>query len=884
MADKLILIFVSLLLVLPIVFSDLGLNILYPTPGSYNSTNTNILYTLNTTSLYKVLWTPNNFVTNYSLYNELPYHNTSKNGTYCYQESANVSTACGGLATGSYRTSGFYYGTNFSLAVDGNWNTATNQTTIGDASYLDIMIVNYTKPTLATGAIWQVKDLDGIKNITIPSSCWNAFADKIRLAAGIEKLGVYKTTSWYCFTGSGDYDFISINLSYYTSNHYVYEEAVWWNIQNNSVVDYYKPGLVWSNSFAYWGNNSNATANISLFNEVNVSSRGIAYNGVIFNDSGANFNGTYRYITVQDINKSLTSEAISWGAKVNIINKFIDYNTIIANTHSSLDSIGSIYSAWAIGTTDDTNNIYCTLSNTTGERQTSVYTLQNNTNYYIWCDYNTSHLSMYINGNIYSSVSFVGTRYKNFSNVTIGAWNENRAVVQGTMNGSISEVKIYNRSLSAEEIKILYNEYNLTNITNQNWNIGRNNVTIYMQQDNGDSEQENVTFNKYNYTLASPSNMLSGINQNFNILLFHNISSLNFNDINATFDFGGQGYSVTKNTALTNMTFSVSGISYNTSTSVNIPYNWNFSFINDGTINHSFTQPVYVINISNCITQPTWINIMNITFYDEETLNVSQPTDLNMQVLYNDTIYGLSFTGRNNYSVCIHPNSTNITIDAIMEYYKEDVYSNRKYYLNDYNIDNVSNTLNLYNINETVSSDVILTVYDKSTGQVIPEAYIKILRYYPQGEISSQYQTVEIEKTDVQGQTGAKLVLADVWYKFIIEDRNGDILLNSDIEKILTTDKLIGISSESTLLLDYNALLDIYKDVSCDKSTKICRFTWSNPTNVPITGELKIFRDNGFRKDLVYSNSVISAAATIAYQVTGNITQYAYSAEGWITQ
>ena len=68
---------------------------------------------------------------------------------WCYQESANVSTACGGLDTGSY----FYIpsewaggSTDFTKLYDGNFSSYSYGVWLGSPASI---FVNYSKPTNA---------------------------------------------------------------------------------------------------------------------------------------------------------------------------------------------------------------------------------------------------------------------------------------------------------------------------------------------------------------------------------------------------------------------------------------------------------------------------------------------------------------------------------------------------------------------------------------------------------------------------------------------------------------------------------------------------------------------------------------------------------------
>jgi len=79
----------------------------------------------------------------------------------CYQESANVSTSCGGLNTGSYSSYS---------------NSPSGGLTYG------YIYINYTKPKYTPNATWEIKHgiLD-VYNVSIPSSCFNYYSDIINL-------------------------------------------------------------------------------------------------------------------------------------------------------------------------------------------------------------------------------------------------------------------------------------------------------------------------------------------------------------------------------------------------------------------------------------------------------------------------------------------------------------------------------------------------------------------------------------------------------------------------------------------------------------------------------------------------------------------------------
>ncbi|MFH1802555.1 MAG: LamG domain-containing protein [archaeon] len=143
--------------------------------------------------------------------------------TWCYQETANVSTVCGGLSNGTY---GFYYTVadwpNKGYLYDGNWTTYTG------AMGFDYFYINYTKPEGAnSSSIFTYKcgnDL-GVINFTMGSKedCWVQSPLRFR---------IYSTAT-DAYTNVSCWDGIQWDtIEKYTTNPTFYEEGMWWYSEN----------------------------------------------------------------------------------------------------------------------------------------------------------------------------------------------------------------------------------------------------------------------------------------------------------------------------------------------------------------------------------------------------------------------------------------------------------------------------------------------------------------------------------------------------------------------------------------------------------------------------------------------------------------------------
>ncbi|MFA5797010.1 MAG: LamG-like jellyroll fold domain-containing protein [Candidatus Woesearchaeota archaeon] len=157
------------------------------------------------------------------------------NGGMCYQESANESTACGGLNTGTYANESTAGWNNLNYTIDGNWSTTGD--TGGLAGDSATLYINYTKPSNSLDtSVWRVSNGNStggvfIVNISLPILCWNYSSTIIRLKVTSQHGAstLFNDVKWDCYNGT-DY----LNLSRTTGSDLVYEEAIWWNISGTS--------------------------------------------------------------------------------------------------------------------------------------------------------------------------------------------------------------------------------------------------------------------------------------------------------------------------------------------------------------------------------------------------------------------------------------------------------------------------------------------------------------------------------------------------------------------------------------------------------------------------------------------------------------------------
>ncbi|MFA5133012.1 MAG: hypothetical protein WC444_06825 [Candidatus Paceibacterota bacterium] len=143
-------------------------------------------------------------------------------GSWCYQETANASTAgdgsCGLEYTGVYTCSGTWNDAgehNCSYVFDGNWSSSGSAAS-GQETYL---YINYSVPVNATSnSVWNIKDTAGVENLSL-GDCW---ADPIMVYAYSDYTGG-DTTEWRCWNGT-HWRMLSADVGSIP----LYEESMYW--------------------------------------------------------------------------------------------------------------------------------------------------------------------------------------------------------------------------------------------------------------------------------------------------------------------------------------------------------------------------------------------------------------------------------------------------------------------------------------------------------------------------------------------------------------------------------------------------------------------------------------------------------------------------------
>lgn len=255
------------------------------------------------------------------------------NSTYytCYQETANVSTTCGGLDTGGYLANAPTLAFNINNSYDGDWNSFGYFTglAVGQIN-ISYSVPNYAKNV--SGNIWQVRRLlnGTFMNLTIPQDCLKSDRLNFSLTGTSVYLGTFNRNNYTCYN--------------YTSNQYV-QIFEYTGVDSNGIIAYlYEEGMFWSRSYfklyeynQSYNNNTIETKqetfsiNIS-YDDINypVINANLVYNGTSYaaTKTGSNTNYTFtKTLNIPLINSTQENRSFYWEISITNTTSTYYYNS-----------------------------------------------------------------------------------------------------------------------------------------------------------------------------------------------------------------------------------------------------------------------------------------------------------------------------------------------------------------------------------------------------------------------------------------------------------------------------------------------------------------------------------------------------------------------------
>jgi len=402
--------------------------------------------------------------------------------SYCYQEQANESNACGGIAGSNAYTATGTWTTGHPNVYDADYATYGQ----GATSVLSAVIFRYQKPPqYFNNPVWQVKGADGItQNFTISDECYNYYDDYIQLY--FRPNGVICTagsgtcvSTWGCYMDG----FSTINLllsgSEANRTNYLrgYEEGMYWQFFNMT------PNVTYSGNITKNGTNYVAELNYTA----TVACSDLSYSTIERYINGS-LDDTY--------NVSCTNDYQNISFTYNPTNDGLFNITLIFNSDASINYSNMMFGSDIFYADSEPPVITTNITNFFG------FTTQSTTNVSMTCTdnalvYNITYYFVMNNNELYNN---------NLTNNTI--LTNNTAVVQGNnyLYGACSDA-LHTTTLNKTFNATLATLFLIDEVTNNAFNTSNLSSVILYLDDNStqydfktEGNTSNTTFTNINST------------------------------------------------------------------------------------------------------------------------------------------------------------------------------------------------------------------------------------------------------------------------------------------------------------------------------------------------------------------------------------------------
>lgn len=323
----------------------------------------------------------------------------------------------------------------------------------------------------------------------------------------------------------------------------------------------------------------------------------------------------------------------------------------------------------------------------------------------------------------------------------------------------------------------------------------------------------------------------------------------------------------------------------NVAADINLSFYWSLVFSDSSIINLSTkNQTVFNLDLDNCSSFTN--RIFNFTSFDEEIQTTLSNTtkEIAINIYSSDRsiiVFNLSDEYKTNPSlICLNKNLTEdsrYSLDAIIKYNALG-YANEYYNIVDLELTNETEeqTIRLYNLNESDSTEFQLTF----TGQdflPVEDALIFVERQYI---AENTFKTVELPKTDSNGQTVLHLVRNDIVYNIIVMKdkevlgRFSNLIAFCDDFSIGDCQIALNAIGEDSGVPNYDEELGIIFDSNPEynETTKIISFSFTSTDGTSKIVNMSVERRDIFGNTTVCFNALVSTSGTLSCNV-GNISE-----------
>lgn len=534
-------------------------------------------------------------------------------------------------------------------------------------------------------------------------------------------------------------------------------------------------------------------------------------------------------------------------------------------------------------------------------------------------DDTTDRILFYFNGSLVRNTTFTTDLLnESLEELTVGALVTN-GVPAGFWNGTIDELKIYNRVLSTDEILSEFETTDQFFFTNQEY-FNLSNQTILVNDStqvsfvpfqsyiifnssqiftgnilNGFDLSVNISSTAVNTSLGATSStnqiimrlkaqrytLLAQANNHFNITSTF-VTTTGLQNTTIVLSFGDAKYNFTVFDAINNLSIG-SGFSLNisatnssesfsrTTTTPDIldfillrgnNYDFTATFTNDlfSPVTGAFIGDVVTKNLSIFALV---IHTINIQFFNEET-------NLPLTIRANET-FDIDLIGPTTLNLTTANGTIFITNLSTGDYeirYKAPQFSKRSFFVT--LPTSGSADLDLFLLNETIDTLIVLTIVDENDDPLNASIAI-VQRFYTS---DNQFKTIEMSKAAFNGEAPITIIKNTQEYRFLIQGVDGNIIFSSTEFKVTSDTLKIRVPFGAGIFSFVVGQTNIATSLTVAEAGNQTNFsfTFVDTKGFAVSGCLDVTQIGTFGESLICQSCATSSATTLTCSVDGTKT------------
>jgi hypothetical protein len=319
----------------------------------------------------------------------------------------------------------------------------------------------------------------------------------------------------------------------------------------------------------------------------------------------------------------------------------------------------------------------------------------------------------------------------------------------------------------------------------------------------------------------------------------------------------------------------------NTTSEIEFTFNYSFNMSFAGGIYDTTSgaitanQSIYSWGLTNC----TATGNKTLTFFigNEEDPGdyLTSTFQVEADYWYNNRSlshqFHASYSGSNNYSLCIYPTTLELHTNIYIKYSTTDGFTHR-WYLNNLTVSNNTQTYTIYNFNHTSGiSELRITIQDESTYSPLSNIYVSLLRGYT-GE--GVYRVVQMDKSGDLGQVVFHIHEATTDYKLAFYNAYNYLLRQTATMKFICSSGvcdatfIINPDITPTTSRFYN-LTSYY-----DNSTQLLTVNWSFLQNRDL--DITVYHATATGNQEICTYTTISSSGSYSCNLSGVVGGQAY--------